>query len=295
MAHPAPLPTPPRSAAIALGIALGGFFDGILLHQVLQWHHLLSAVDSPRFADLRTQVLADGLFHAAMYVLAAWAIWRLLAARRLPPRPGEGLRLAADVAIGFGIWHTADAVLSHWLLGIHRIRMDSDVPLAWDLGWWAVFGAIPVFLGVRLRAQAEGDDPDDASGRATEPSNAGSGRRGTVALRVVHGAAPRARRDLPAWAAATAITAIVASVPSPGAADAPVTVIVREGAQGRLLAALGPDATVVGTDRSGTVWQLRLAPDESALGLVRHGAVWISGGPLAFGCAARTAAPGTAR
>src|SRR5690606_18965301 len=27
-----------------LGFALGGFFDGILLHQILQWHHLLSLV-----------------------------------------------------------------------------------------------------------------------------------------------------------------------------------------------------------------------------------------------------------
>ena len=27
-----------------LGFSLGGFFDGILLHQVLQWHHLFSLV-----------------------------------------------------------------------------------------------------------------------------------------------------------------------------------------------------------------------------------------------------------
>jgi uncharacterized membrane protein len=27
-----------------LGFALGGFFDGIILHQILQWHHLLSGV-----------------------------------------------------------------------------------------------------------------------------------------------------------------------------------------------------------------------------------------------------------
>ena len=31
-------------AGLFTGMALGGFFDGILLHQVLQWHHLLSAV-----------------------------------------------------------------------------------------------------------------------------------------------------------------------------------------------------------------------------------------------------------
>jgi uncharacterized membrane protein len=30
--------------AAVLGFAFGGFFDGILLHQVLQWHHLLSLV-----------------------------------------------------------------------------------------------------------------------------------------------------------------------------------------------------------------------------------------------------------
>ena len=29
-----------------VGLSLGGFFDGILLHQILQWHHLLSGVDA---------------------------------------------------------------------------------------------------------------------------------------------------------------------------------------------------------------------------------------------------------
>ena len=29
-------------AGYSLGFGIGGFFDGILLHQVLQWHHLLS-------------------------------------------------------------------------------------------------------------------------------------------------------------------------------------------------------------------------------------------------------------
>lgn len=38
-----------------LGFALGGFFDGILLHQILQWHHLLSLV--PAVDSLRLQVL----------------------------------------------------------------------------------------------------------------------------------------------------------------------------------------------------------------------------------------------
>jgi uncharacterized membrane protein len=54
--------------ALLLGVAFGGFFDGILLHQILQWHHLLSLI--PAVTDLRTQVLWDGYFHLLMYVLA---------------------------------------------------------------------------------------------------------------------------------------------------------------------------------------------------------------------------------
>ena len=35
-----------RNAGILLGLGLGGFFDGIVLHQLLQWHHMVSNVES---------------------------------------------------------------------------------------------------------------------------------------------------------------------------------------------------------------------------------------------------------
>src|SRR5690606_9610654 len=65
-----------------LGFALGGFFDGILLHQILQWHHLLSGLDGPRWRSLPVQVMADGLFHALMYVIALAGLWMLWKGRR---------------------------------------------------------------------------------------------------------------------------------------------------------------------------------------------------------------------
>ena len=55
-----------RWSGYLLGFALGGFFYGILLHQILQWHHLLSAINS---MDIRFQVAADGYFHAFMLSL----------------------------------------------------------------------------------------------------------------------------------------------------------------------------------------------------------------------------------
>ncbi|MFC0199137.1 DUF2243 domain-containing protein [Paracoccus rhizosphaerae] len=137
-------------AAATLGFALSGFFDGILLHQILQWHHLLSLV--PGIDNIRSQILWDGWFHAAMYVISLIGLiglWRLRGRPGLTPR-----RVAGAMLAGFGTWHAVDAVLSHWLLGIHRIRLDSDWPILWDLGWLAVFGILPLAGGILLLRHA---------------------------------------------------------------------------------------------------------------------------------------------
>jgi uncharacterized membrane protein len=137
---------PWKMSATALGFALGGFFDDILLHQILQWHHLLSLV--PGMADLRLQMLWDGYFHALMYVVAAVALAGLWRARDLAGP------LAGPLLIGFGLWHIVDSILSHWLLGIHRIRIDSDQVLMWDLIWFAAFGLVPLLIGWRVHGAA---------------------------------------------------------------------------------------------------------------------------------------------
>ncbi len=37
-----------RLPGIVLGVGLGGFVDGILLHQLLQWHHMLTSTNDDR-------------------------------------------------------------------------------------------------------------------------------------------------------------------------------------------------------------------------------------------------------
>lgn len=129
---------------IVLGFALGGFFDGILLHQILQWHHPLSLV--PGVDTIRGQVLWDGYFHALMYLIAAVGLsglWR----SRAQFEQGWGRRLLGSLLVGFGVWHVVDSVLSHWILGIHTIKLDSPNPLVRDLIWFFAFGLLPLFLG----------------------------------------------------------------------------------------------------------------------------------------------------
>ena len=142
--------------AILLGVALGGFFDGILLHQILQWHHLLSLV--PGMDDLRQQVLWDGYFHALMYLLAAVGVVGLLRAREKHGARAIGAALLA----GFGLWQFIDVVIFHWLARIHRVRLDT-APLAWELVWLAAFGVIP--LAAALMFRRKGGDPP--AGRRT--------------------------------------------------------------------------------------------------------------------------------
>lgn len=132
-----------------LGFALGGFFDGILLHQVLQWHHLLSGLEQARH-DVRLLILTDGLFHLPMYVLAAIGLFMLWRARRVFAITNDRFMLSCTL-LGFGAWHVVDAVLSHWVLGIHRVRVDVDNPLVWDLLWLAAFGLLPLVFGLALR------------------------------------------------------------------------------------------------------------------------------------------------
>jgi uncharacterized membrane protein len=136
-----------RLPAALIGFGFGGFFDGILLHQILQWHHLLSALDQGRPGDLAFQVMADGLFHAVMYVIAAVGLAYLLRRRSALAAPDAARAFSAVFLIGFGLWHVVDALLSHWLLGIHRIRMDVANPLLWDVGWLVVFGLLPLLAG----------------------------------------------------------------------------------------------------------------------------------------------------
>lgn len=153
-------PTAQAFGAGCLGFAFGGFFDGILLHQIFQWHHLLSGVADP--ADLRFQVLVDGLFHAAMYVIGCVGLALLWSVRTGFNRPGAGLHLVAWFMVGFGVWHLVDAVLVHWSLGLHRIRQDSATPIVWDLVFFA-FGLLFTLAGLKARGAAL------ALGRRTAP------------------------------------------------------------------------------------------------------------------------------
>jgi uncharacterized membrane protein len=137
---------PPRRgrlalAATVLGLALGGLFDGIVFHQILQWHHLVSSrVPVASVADLEANTLADGLFHAATWILALVGVWMLWSAGAERHRAGGGRVLAGGLVAGWGAFNLVEGVLDHYVLQIHHVRSGPDQALydASFLAWGAV-------------------------------------------------------------------------------------------------------------------------------------------------------------
>jgi uncharacterized membrane protein len=246
-------------AGYLLGFALGGFFDGILLHQVLQWHHLLSSLEGGIFGDIRVQVLADGLFHVLMYILAAIGLLQLWRGRRdYAARDGDRFMLARAL-LGFGIWHVLDTLLSHWILRIHRIRPESDNPLFWDVLWLAVFGLAFLVAGLVLCRK----------------------KRGTPTPRVRSGGMAAI------LAFAVVMSAPIAALPPAGNSSSSVLVFFRPGktpveifkaidaVQGRILWANG----------AGDVWAVHVGRGPSDA-FYRHGAYLVSNSSLLASCLA---------
>jgi uncharacterized membrane protein len=149
----------PKAPAFLLGLGLGGFIDGIVLHQILQWHHMLTGENGNEsmetVAGLEANTLADGFFHLATWVLVAVGMALTVQAWRrgslAPPwRVHVGLLLA-----GWGVFNLVEGTIDHLLLGIHHVRDDLGGPLGWDLGFLA-FGALLVAAGALLSSRARG-------------------------------------------------------------------------------------------------------------------------------------------
>src|SRR5918995_1174766 len=71
---------PPKAPGLLMGVGVGGFVDGIVLHQMLQWHHMLTGHgDYPptTVAGLEVNTLWDGIFHAGTWVSTAVGVFLL--------------------------------------------------------------------------------------------------------------------------------------------------------------------------------------------------------------------------
>jgi uncharacterized membrane protein len=137
---------------VMLGVGLGGFVDGIVLHQILQWHHLLSE----RGYAMKVQIAADGFFHGLTWIaVLVGLLWLWQRTRLAGRRPWAAL--LGPMLAGWGAFNLVEGIINHHLLGLHHVRSGPG-QLWWDLAFLAL-GVLLLIGGVYLhrRSRAVGE------------------------------------------------------------------------------------------------------------------------------------------
>lgn len=134
------------SAGLVLGVGLGGFVDGILLHQILQWHNMLSAVRVPdNLVNAKVNMFWDGLFHAFTWLTTAVGLGLLWRAGSRADVPWSGRTFVGSMIAGWGLFNVVEGIIDHQILGLHHVR-SGEMQFAWDMGFLA-FGAAQILVG----------------------------------------------------------------------------------------------------------------------------------------------------
>ncbi len=144
------------AAGTLLGIGMGGFVDGILFHQLLQVHSMLSAqVTRSTVAGLEINMFWDGLFHVLSWTMTALGLallWKTVQRRDVPLSTNT---LIGSLALGWGLFNLVEGIIDHHLLHIHHVT-ETDNHLIWDLAFLAS-GLLLIGIGASMISAARKD------------------------------------------------------------------------------------------------------------------------------------------
>ena len=144
------------AAGTLLGIGMGGFVDGILFHQLLQVHSMLSAqVTRSTVAGLEINMFWDGLFHILTWTLTALGLALLWNAVQRRDVPLSTKTFVGSMALGWGLFNLVEGIIDHHLLHIHHVT-ETDNHLIWDLAFLAS-GLILLGIGATMISAGRND------------------------------------------------------------------------------------------------------------------------------------------
>lgn len=138
--------------AFLFGFGLIAMVDGIIFHQLLQWHSTYMWNPS-RYV----QIFSDGVLHVistAIMVVGATVLWR----SHPMSNPMKYQTFWGGLLLGAGSFNLLDGILSHHVLGIHHVRPGDAHELMYDLAF-DVSAILLLAVGWGLLRQAQGYRP----------------------------------------------------------------------------------------------------------------------------------------
>ncbi|MDO8462287.1 MAG: DUF2243 domain-containing protein [Deltaproteobacteria bacterium] len=144
-------------AGVLIGAGLGGFVDGILFHQILQWHHMLSTlIPADNLVNIKVNMFWDGIFHAAVWIMTAMGLVFLWHAGQRRDVCWSGRTFLGSLMAGWGLFNIVEGLIDHQFLGLHHVYEYSDNKIPWDIGF-LVFGIVMLLEGWSLISQGRKD------------------------------------------------------------------------------------------------------------------------------------------
>ncbi|MRH43463.1 DUF2243 domain-containing protein [Aquibacillus halophilus] len=127
-------------AAFILGLGLLGAIDGIVFHQLLQWHHMVLST------NIQLEILTDGFFTAAFSALLIWGGIKIFKDTRNDKLGYNWSIFFGGVFIGGGTFNLVEGIVNHHILQVHRVKPTAENPLVYDLAFLAL-GILLIIVG----------------------------------------------------------------------------------------------------------------------------------------------------
>ena len=139
------------TAGLVLGLGLGGFADGITLHQIAHWHNMGSAVVPPHtMAAMALNMRWDGYDHLSTLLITIAGVLMLWSEGRRGHAPSRASVLVGQMILGWGIFNMVEGVIDHHILELHHVRdLPVHVP-AYDWIFLGVGGVLFIAIGLTL-------------------------------------------------------------------------------------------------------------------------------------------------
>ncbi|SER10236.1 DUF2243 domain-containing protein [Piscibacillus halophilus] len=132
------------TAGFILGLGMVGAIDGIVFHQLLQWHHLILS------SNIKLEIITDGVFTALFSALMVWGAIKIFRDARNDELGYSWKIFLSGIFIGGGVFNLVEGIIDHHILQVHRVRPMAENPLLYDLAFLAS-GVVMVFIGLWLK------------------------------------------------------------------------------------------------------------------------------------------------
>jgi uncharacterized membrane protein len=109
-------------AGLVLGVGLGGFADGIVFHQILQLHNMVTGrIPKTSIVNIEVNMFWDGLFHLFTWIMTVIGIALLWRAGHREDVPWIGRVFLGGLIGGWGLFNLVEGVVDHHLLNAHHV------------------------------------------------------------------------------------------------------------------------------------------------------------------------------